>query len=86
LDRASTYVAGNRHKDRCHWFVNNKEIDMITSNTTNQLSPEESRCDSVSQIMSSDRKKLMALEYLNNDLDSVKMQQESFATDSVITL
>ena len=27
MDRAASYVAGSRHKDNCHWFVNDQELD-----------------------------------------------------------
>jgi Ti-type conjugative transfer relaxase TraA len=84
MDRANTYVAGSRHKDSCHWFFNNKEIDMITSNNADQLASDESRMLSVSQIMSSDRKKLMALEYLNNDLDLRMVTHDKFVTNSIM--
>ncbi len=76
MDRANSYVAGSRHKDSCHWFFNNKEIDMLKLNNAEQLNSEISRTDSISQIMSSDRKKLMALEYVERDFDGIQRQHE----------
>jgi len=84
MDRANSYVAGSRHKDNCHWFFNNKEIDMLTLNNVDQLNSEVSRTDSTSQIMSSDRKKLMALEYIKHDVNLMQREGETFMCHSTI--
>lgn len=74
MDRANSYVAGSRHKDSCHWFFNNKEIDMLKLNNVEQVSSEISRMNSISQMMSSDKGKLMALEYVERDFDGIQRQ------------
>ena len=76
MDRANSYVAGSRHKENCHWFFNNKEIDMITANNANQVISDDNRINSVSLVMSSDKKKLMALEHVKHELDLANMQYE----------
>jgi len=66
MDRANSYVAGSRHKDSCHWFFNNNEIhhimnDNILQSYKDEISKKENM---ISILMSQDRKKAMALEYL----------------------
>ncbi|HGZ7313009.1 TPA: MobF family relaxase [Vibrio parahaemolyticus] len=64
MDRANCYVAGSRHKDNCHWFFNNRELDLVADLSGSQPTTEMMRIQTIAQIMSSDRQKFMALEYL----------------------
>jgi ATP-dependent exoDNAse (exonuclease V) alpha subunit len=76
MDRANTYVAGSRHKDDCHWFFNNRELDMLKTAHNQSPVSETARNQVVTQIMSVDRKKFMALEY---DVISQKSKEVSIA-------
>ncbi|WP_421254558.1 MobF family relaxase [Aeromonas sp. 600948] len=66
MDRANSYVAGSRHKDNCHWFFNSQELDLM-ANVENRLNINESeRIKAIADIMSHDRRKYMATEYIEN--------------------
>jgi len=58
MDRANTYVACSRHKDNCHLFINENEILDDSSDHT--------RINELAQLMSSDNKKALAVEYMLN--------------------
>jgi ATP-dependent exoDNAse (exonuclease V) alpha subunit len=63
MDRANTYVAGSRHRDSCHWFFNKRELDMLKTPRNESPVSDTTHNEVVTQIMSVDRKKLMAVEY-----------------------
>lgn len=66
MDRANSYVAGSRHKDNCHWFFNNQELDLMAT-LDNKLNLNESeRIKAIAEVMSHDRRKYMATEYIDN--------------------
>lgn len=66
MDRAATYVAGSRHKDNCHWFVNSGELDMQSGlKDLGVKSDLETQLTTLQRCMSTNRHKKMALEYLN---------------------
>lgn len=67
MDRSNTYVAGSRHKDSCHWFFNNREVDLLAASAEGQQVSEAERIQTIAQVMSTDRRKFMALEYLTFD-------------------
>ncbi|MDH0361133.1 hypothetical protein N7298_20325 [Aeromonas caviae] len=60
MDKANSYVAGSRHKDNCHWFFNRQELDPEINSTETQ-----DYITSISKIMSYDRRKYMAKEYID---------------------
>ncbi|MEZ9219286.1 MobF family relaxase [Vibrio cyclitrophicus] len=65
MDRANTYVAGSRHKDLCHWFINEKELDMLSEiDAFHQNSIAQQRLVTLSKCMSADRNTIMAIEHL----------------------
>ncbi len=66
MDRANSYVAGSRHKDNCHWFFNNKELDSMTTLSGESNYGACERIRSIAKVMSFDRRKSMAIEYINN--------------------
>ena len=63
MDRALSYVAGSRHKDNCHWFVNREEVESLVSDQS-QVLEEEQIIELMSRNMDIDRKNSFALEYL----------------------
>ena len=69
MDRAASYVAGSRHKDRCHWFVDGNSLDVqnaldaVNEKVQNQNPIKVKR---LAEYMSSERSEVMALEYWNN--------------------
>jgi conjugative relaxase-like TrwC/TraI family protein len=63
MDRALSYVAGSRHKDKCHWFVNREEVESLASDRTNALQ-EEQIMSLMAKNMDIDRKNSLAIEYL----------------------
>ncbi|MNY44185.1 hypothetical protein D3C86_1791900 [compost metagenome] len=66
MDRANSYVAGSRHKDNCHWFFNNQELDSMTTLGGESNYGACERIKSIAKVMSFDRRKSMAIEYINN--------------------
>jgi hypothetical protein len=69
MDRAASYVAGSRHKDNCHWFVNAEELDAYNGTKDKGLKDaakiEQARLDTLKRCMSSNKHKLLASEYLH---------------------
>jgi conjugative relaxase-like TrwC/TraI family protein len=64
MDRANSYVAGSRHKDNCHWFFNNKEIDMFLDKRSGEIDDLTSRIEMLAKAMSSERNTSLAIERL----------------------
>lgn len=63
MDRANSYVAGSRHKDNSHWFVNNKEMDALISPDGGQISSEQ-RIGKLAEQMSREQPSTLAVEHL----------------------
>ncbi|WP_088213124.1 MobF family relaxase [Shewanella sp. Shew256] len=65
MDRAASYVAGSRHKDNCHWFVNGQELDAQSGQADKGQMPDtETRLKTLARCMSINKHKAMASEYL----------------------
>ncbi len=62
MDRANSYVAGSRHKDNCHWFFNNQELRLLS---------DHYEMHSLAKAMSTDKKKKMAIEYIENNSNAI---------------
>tara|TARA_R110001583_G_C5665631_1_gene410086 strand:- start:819 stop:3401 length:2583 start_codon:yes stop_codon:yes gene_type:complete len=70
MDRANTYVAASRHKDRCHLFCNEEEVDGLSGALdSGTKSTPERRLKALAQNISQDRYKLLASEYLPPQVD-----------------
>lgn len=65
MDRANSYVAGSRHKDNCHWFVNNKEVDTLCATEGTTLSDKE-RLEALATLMSREQASGLAIEHLTD--------------------
>jgi conjugative relaxase-like TrwC/TraI family protein len=63
MDRANSYVAGSRHKDNSHWFINNKEIDALVSVEGGTVSAEQ-RIAILAEQMSREQLSTLAIEHL----------------------
>lgn len=75
MDRAASYVAGSRHKDNCHWFVNGQELDALSGQKDRgEMATLKARIDVLSYSMSINKHKAMASEYIAEQ--SVDMQME----------
>lgn len=68
MDRANSYVAGSRHKDNCHWFFNNSEVDLMAKSDDEISDLTSRRINAIAKVMSFDRRKFMATEYLCNSI------------------
>jgi hypothetical protein len=65
MDKAASYVAGSRHKDNCHWFVNGQELDAQSGQSDKGETPTlAARLKTLSRCMSINKHKAMASEYL----------------------
>jgi len=65
MDRATSYVAGSRHKDKCHWFINGQELDAQSGQADKGQTPDmASRLKTLARCMSINKHKAMASEYL----------------------
>ncbi|MGI0120187.1 hypothetical protein [Zooshikella sp. RANM57] len=56
-------MAGSRHKDQCHWFINNEEIDALSRDPAGTHN-EQTRLATLAQCMSTNQEKRLALEYI----------------------
>ena len=66
MDRANSYVAGSRHKDNCHWFVNSKEVDALCGVEGATLSDKE-RLKGLATLMSREQSSGLAIEHLTKE-------------------
>jgi ATP-dependent exoDNAse (exonuclease V) alpha subunit len=64
MDRANSYVAGSRHKDNCHWFIDQKEIDSLISPAIDPILDSD-RLVKLAECMGRERSSQLAVEYLN---------------------
>lgn len=65
MDRAASYVAGSRHKDQCHWFVNGQELDAQSGQADKGQTPDmATRLKTLARCMSINKHKAMASEYI----------------------
>jgi conjugative relaxase-like TrwC/TraI family protein len=81
MDRAASYVAGSRHKDNCHWFVNAEELDALNGTKDKGLVDitqiEQGRLATLTRCMSTNREKLLASEYLAEQAQPQSTRQTS---------
>lgn len=83
MDRAHTYVAGSRHKDNCHFFCNQKEIDELSGLLDRGIKPNHSeRIVTLARLMSEDRYKTLAIEHLKEDQIELLITQEKMRESS----
>ncbi len=82
MGRAESYVAGSRHKDNCHWYVNREEIETLhgAGDRGKKLSTDKI-INTLAKQMSTDRYKSLAIEYLENK--SPEIQQHFQATTEI---
>jgi ATP-dependent exoDNAse (exonuclease V) alpha subunit len=66
MGRASTYVAGSRHRDNCHFFVNQKDIDFLVSPTRDNVS-QENRLSKLAERMRREQCSSLAIERLTEE-------------------
>lgn len=65
MDRAASYVAGSRHKDKSHWFINGQELDAQSGQRDKGETPTlEARLKTLARCMSVNKHKAMASEYI----------------------
>jgi ATP-dependent exoDNAse (exonuclease V) alpha subunit len=57
MDRATAYVAGSRHRDRCEWFCNSRALDELDPATN-----VDERLQHLAKALSTDRYQALALE------------------------
>jgi len=80
MDRALSYVAGSRHKDNCHWFVNREEVESLVSDRANALQ-EEQIMRLMAKNMEIDRKNSLAIEYL--EAEEAENSNTNFVTNEM---
>ncbi|MCK8108563.1 relaxase domain-containing protein [Pseudoalteromonas sp. 2CM41L] len=83
MDRAASYVAGSRHKDKCHWFVNGQELDARSGQADIGKTPDiGTRIKTLVDCMKTNKHKYMASEYiLEKEID---LQLESLNENELI--
>lgn len=65
MDRAASYVAGSRHKDNCHWFINGQELDAQSGQAyKGQTHDMGTRLNTLARCMNINKNKAMASEYI----------------------
>ena len=81
MDRAASYVAGSRHKDKCHWFINGQELDAQSGQADKGQTPDmATRLKTLSRCMSINKHKAMASEYIAEqqaELEATKQAGQS---------
>jgi len=78
MDRAASYVAGSRHKDNCHWFINGQELDAQSGQSDKGEAPTlVTRLKTLSRCMSVNKHKAMASEYLAEQEAEQQAEQSS---------
>ena len=79
MDRSAAYVAGSRHKDNCHWFVNGEELDAFNGAKDNGVQDaaklEQARMETLTRCMSTNKHKLLASEYVSEQQAQSAKQQ-----------
>ena len=85
MDRSSTYVAGSRHKDNCHWFINREEIDALSGARDSGVKPSDGqRMKTLGHCMSINKKKSLAIEWLaEKETLDISNQNETINEDSL---
>ncbi|RZD21558.1 hypothetical protein EVU92_05625 [Pseudoalteromonas sp. MEBiC 03485] len=77
MDRAASYVAGSRAKDRAWFFVNGQELDAQCGVSDNGDRPDmAARLDGLTRNMKVNRHKTMAIEYLDEQ-KNIMQEKES---------
>ncbi|WP_460754555.1 hypothetical protein [Marinomonas epiphytica] len=65
MDRTNTYEAGSRHKDLCHWFIDEKELELLSeTDAFHQNGIAQQRLVTLFKCISADRNTVMAIEHL----------------------
>lgn len=82
MDRATSYVAGSRHKDNCHWFFNQTSIEQACNNGESLTRPEALKA--VAELMSQDRYKCMAIEYFDAQ-EEIRQREHELEVETEIT-
>lgn len=83
MDRAASYVAGSRHKDKCHWFVNGQELDARSGQADIGKTPDiDTRIRTLVDCMSINKHKSMASEYILEK--EINLQLESLNESELI--
>jgi ATP-dependent exoDNAse (exonuclease V) alpha subunit len=81
MDRAASYVAGSRHKDKCHWFVNGQELDAQSGQADKGQTPElTTRLKTLVRCMSVNKHKTLASECVDKQAAEKEnqLQAETF--------
>ncbi len=61
MDRAANYVAGSRHKDNCHWYLDRTAID-----AHNEHSTDNERIKTLVELMSRENQPQFAIDLIND--------------------
>ncbi len=86
MDRAHTYVACSRHKDKAHIFVNSQELeDNIPASFTHAPRDVGLR-EALAVNMSRNNRPKLAVEYLSADELSVALEQKIEANEQELTI
>lgn len=81
MDRATSYVAGSRHKDNCHWFFNQSSIEQGCNN--GELLTRTEALKAVAELMSQDRYKCLAIEYVKEPVVEVQAEADTTLEDEL---
>lgn len=65
MDRAHSYVAGSRHREQCHWFINARETQALAGRKPAEPMLPQEHLQTLARCMSVNRHKQLAIEYVN---------------------
>jgi len=76
MDRAHTYVACSRHKDKAHIFVNSQELEEDIPDSFQHAPRERGLREALSKNMSRDNRPKLASEYLSQKELDIALNKE----------
>jgi conjugative relaxase-like TrwC/TraI family protein len=78
MDRSATYVAGSRHKNNCHWFINREEMDALMTPQDGSIEiTDQLRILTLADRMSTNRRNFLAIEYLQVNTPQLETQHSN---------
>ncbi|MAD53148.1 MULTISPECIES: MobF family relaxase [unclassified Idiomarina] len=86
MDRAHTYVACSRHKDKAHIFVNSQELEGNIPENFIHAPRDVGLREALAANMSRNNRPKLAVEYLSNDELSVALEQKVKINEQELTI
>lgn len=86
MDRAHSYVACSRHKDKAHIFVNSQELEDEIPENFQHAPRERGLREALAKNMSRNNRPKLAVEYLSADEKTTALEQKVKTTEQELTI